>query len=195
MMTGTPGVLPVLAIDTETGVKPLWYVMPLANLLRETLAEAETFQEIVSAFADLAETLAELAKEGIYHCGIKPDNLFWHDGNAVLGDFGIARWGEAGLTAVRRKLGPMAFIAWAVTALRADCGTAITTARASGPAAIEAQMLVRSAVVRSRDRRRSAPEAIRDLSAGGSSLRERTGIAVLLVVSGLCCRRRKPRTP
>ncbi len=110
-MTGTPGVLPVLAIDTENGAKPLWYVMPLAKPLREALAEATTFQELVSAFADLAETLTELAKQGIYHRDIKPDNLFWHDGRAVLGDFGIARWGKPGLTQVGEKVGPMAFIA------------------------------------------------------------------------------------
>ncbi|RKE22031.1 protein kinase domain-containing protein [Streptomyces sp. TLI_171] len=106
-----PGVLPVLAIDTSHGLEPQWYVMPLAVGLADHLDQASTLQEIVAPFLDLADTLAALAEHRVFHRDIKPDNLFWHAGRAVLADFGIAYWGQAGPTKPVEKIGPMGFLA------------------------------------------------------------------------------------
>jgi hypothetical protein len=45
---------------------------------------------VVRVVAFLADVLARLAKEGTYHRGIKPANLFWWDGGPVLADFELS---------------------------------------------------------------------------------------------------------
>jgi hypothetical protein len=111
-LTGTYGVLPVLDIDTAHTRQPHWYVTPQALLLREQTDKAEALQTVVELVSTVAWTLERLARDGIYHRDIKPDNLFWHDYTPVVADFGIARWpGRAGLTRVGEKVGPYAFTA------------------------------------------------------------------------------------
>ncbi|MFC8719547.1 protein kinase [Kitasatospora sp. NPDC057198] len=110
-MTSTPGVLPVLDIDRVDEERPQWYVMPLAEGLRDVLERVETLQDVVAPFVVLADTLAELESQRIYHRDIKPDNLFWHGGGPVLADFGIAYWGDAGPTHPEEKVGPAGFMA------------------------------------------------------------------------------------
>ncbi|MFE3113412.1 protein kinase domain-containing protein [Kitasatospora indigofera] len=106
-----PGVLPVLLLDEKTPGEPNWYLIPEATMLRPHLNEATDLRVIVQAFADLAHTLALLASAKIYHRDIKPDNLFWFNGQAVLADFGIAYWDGAQITEKVEKIGPMGFIA------------------------------------------------------------------------------------
>ncbi|MFF0414888.1 protein kinase [Kitasatospora sp. NPDC004745] len=121
-MTPTPGVLPVLDIDCADEERPQWYVMPLAESLKGVLDEVESLQEVVAPFVVLADTLAALESEGIYHRDIKPDNLFWHDGGPVLADFGIAYWGEPGPTQPVEKVGPMGFLAPEMYTAGTDAG-------------------------------------------------------------------------
>lgn len=115
-LNGTPGILPVLAIDCARPGKPRWYVMPKARLLGDALGSNATLLDVVQAVAFLADVLACLAEKQIYHRDIKPANLFWWDDGPVLADFGIASWGasvsrQAGATRSAEKLGPANFIA------------------------------------------------------------------------------------
>lgn len=112
-LTGRPGILPVLDLDA-CGLPgaPHWYVMPRAQLLGEALGDDATLHDVVGHTASIADVLAALTQEGILHRDIKPDNLFFWDGRAVLGDFGIAAWTtEPGKTRVNEKVGPAYFIA------------------------------------------------------------------------------------
>ncbi|MFH8717744.1 protein kinase domain-containing protein [Streptomyces zaomyceticus] len=106
---GVTGVLPVLDIDV--GSQPAWYVMPRACLLQSVFTETTTLQEIVGHIHALTKTLTELAARKYYHRDIKPDNLFWYDGQPVLADFGIAYFGQANVTVEGEKLGPLWFMA------------------------------------------------------------------------------------
>ncbi|WP_265737863.1 protein kinase domain-containing protein [Actinacidiphila oryziradicis] len=106
---GTKGVLPIL--DVEPGEDPSWYVMPKAEMLQVVVDQAGTLQEIVNWVLTLARTLSRLAEQDIYHRDVKPDNLFWYDDGPVFADFGIAYWGEPGVTVGAQKFGPQWFIA------------------------------------------------------------------------------------
>jgi tetratricopeptide (TPR) repeat protein len=72
----------------------LYYVMPhidgvplRARLSREgPLAVAEVLRIV----ADVAEALAYAHAMGAVHRDVKPENIFWYRGRALLGDFGIA---------------------------------------------------------------------------------------------------------
>ncbi len=56
--------------------------------------------------------IAFSAGTGISHRDIKPDNLFYHDGRYVVGDFGLVDFPEKeAITAADRKLGPQFYIA------------------------------------------------------------------------------------
>ncbi|WKX01764.1 MULTISPECIES: protein kinase [Rhodococcus] len=106
-----PGILPLIARDS--GHRPKWFVMPKATPLAEHLRTVSV-NELVQAFAHLAETLGQLHENAprVFHRDIKPDNLFWHDGSAVFGDFGIAEWeGQTFETQELAKIGPFAFLA------------------------------------------------------------------------------------
>ncbi|QHG85235.1 hypothetical protein D1O33_24455 (plasmid) [Rhodococcus rhodochrous] len=110
-LAGKPGILPVCATDTHA--KPKWFVMPKATPLAEHLRTMNV-NDLVQAFIVLAETLSQLHKgqSRIVHRDIKPDNLFWYDGSAVFGDFGIADWeGQTFKTEELSKVGPLAFLA------------------------------------------------------------------------------------
>jgi serine/threonine protein kinase len=62
---------------------------------------------------ELASTLADLNRHhGVTHRDIKPDNLFWLEGHAMVGDFGIAHHVDnAALTDAGNKAGPWGYIA------------------------------------------------------------------------------------
>lgn len=110
-----PGVLPLLAHslpERPTQTDPAWFAMPVANSLQEWLGEDPPLHEVVSAMQGIANTLADLAKEGIAHRDLKPPNLYWFEGRSCIGDFGLAHFPEkVALTLPRRKLGPLYFLA------------------------------------------------------------------------------------
>ena len=73
---------------------------------------AATLDEVLRAFVGIAETLADLAAEGIHHRDLKPSNLFLLDGRWVIGDFGLATYPDkSSVTTDERKLGPVYYIA------------------------------------------------------------------------------------
>lgn len=113
-LQGMRGVLPVLdyRLPIELSLEnPAWLAMPLAIPFMESPAVA-TLESLVSGFVQIAEVLAELAARGIAHRDIKPDNLFWFEGAAAVGDFGLADFpGKEALTAPIDKLGPTFYLA------------------------------------------------------------------------------------
>ncbi len=98
-----PGILPMYEYSLPETPKqhrnPSWLVMPEATRIRTQLGESPPLEMVVLAVANLAETLAWLAQQGIFHRDIKPDNLYWYEGSWVLGDLGLVTFpGKAQLT-------------------------------------------------------------------------------------------------
>jgi serine/threonine protein kinase len=87
-----------------------WLVMPEARPLREALQGAAV-ASVVAAFAQLAQTLAELHEAGLAHRDLKPANLFWHEGRAAVGDFGLVELPDVQTLQDGRIPGAFGFIA------------------------------------------------------------------------------------
>jgi serine/threonine protein kinase len=108
------GILPLLDHHLPAGpslTDPAWLATPLAEPFRDD-ARLDTLEKVISAFAQISETLSQLAEEGISHRDIKPDNLFWLGEQPVVGDFGLVDFpGKPALTIPFRKLGPLFYIA------------------------------------------------------------------------------------
>lgn len=104
------GVIRVL--DREPGKEPLWYVCELGVLLAEHLGDTPDLWDVVSAVADIGDTLADLTVVGVHHRDIKPANLLYARGRAVVADFGIAVWPKPlQVTTRSEKVGPAYFLA------------------------------------------------------------------------------------
>jgi serine/threonine protein kinase len=104
------GILPV--IDLDPADPPRWFVMPRADMLSEELGESPDLSRVVEAVEHVASTLVALAGQGIAHRDLKPPNLFWLNGESVVGDLGIATWPWRGdLTRAGDKVGPAYFLA------------------------------------------------------------------------------------
>lgn len=111
---GRVGVMPFLdgfMGDSCSAATPAWYAMPIALGLSTKLGKSWTLQEAVEAVAAFANTLTDLHDDGISHRDLKPGNLFWLDGDWVLGDFGLAAFPEqqAHDTPVQKRFGPLFF--------------------------------------------------------------------------------------
>jgi len=90
-----PGILPLVDSSISTDLtEHSWYVMPKAIPMRSALGEDPAIETVLEAIAQIAETLADLARRGIGHRDIKPDNLFQLKGAWVLGDFGLVTYPE-----------------------------------------------------------------------------------------------------
>ncbi|MGH7678513.1 MAG: protein kinase domain-containing protein [Gemmatimonadaceae bacterium] len=88
-----PHIVPLLSAGERDGV--LYYTMPLieGESLRERL-EREIELPVVDAVRILREIAGALAyahRHGLVHRDIKPDNVLFSDGTAVVTDFGIAK--------------------------------------------------------------------------------------------------------
>jgi serine/threonine-protein kinase len=117
------GVLPLIDSHVTTDPSKLnWYVMPKADPLRQALGDDPPIETVLQALAAFAETLADLADEGIGHRDIKPDNLFRLDNGWALGDFGLVAYPQKDpRTTHGRKLGPTDYMA---PEMRQDADTA-----------------------------------------------------------------------
>ncbi len=105
-LEGVLGILPVLAADLSDTTQLPWFAMPLATRLDAAL-KGRSLSEIVEQFATLAGTLATLHARKISHRDVKPANLLSFQGQAVLSDFGIARFpGYGEVTQARNVVGP-----------------------------------------------------------------------------------------
>jgi serine/threonine protein kinase len=111
-LPSNPGVLPLLDSDANI-TNPEWMVTEKAELLVDHLGLTPDFREVIESFRDLSKTLADLERgHGLAHRDLKPDNLFWLNGRAVVGDFGIATWQfRPALTLPMNKIGPLYFLA------------------------------------------------------------------------------------
>ncbi|HEX8597169.1 MAG TPA: protein kinase [Chloroflexia bacterium] len=106
------GILPMLGhhLEPVTRHTPAWLAMPEAVPVKEALGENPNLEAVVEAVCHIAQTLAELAAEGIYHRDVKPGNLYAYKGGWVLGDLGLADFPEKGdLTASDERMGPLHF--------------------------------------------------------------------------------------
>lgn len=87
--------------------------MPVATPITEAL-EYSQLVEVVAALAGIASTLARLrAEHNVAHRDLKPGNLYFLDGQWLVGDFGlIALPSVEELTRNSRRLGPAHYIAY-----------------------------------------------------------------------------------
>lgn len=112
-LKGSPRVLPILDYclpDVSTGKVP-WYVMPAAETLRDVL-KGLGWRQMLPAFIELADGLAEIHERGVAHRDVKPENVFRHAGAYCFGDFGIAAFPERqGVTKEDEPMGPATFLA------------------------------------------------------------------------------------
>ncbi|WP_183096202.1 protein kinase domain-containing protein [Nocardioides stalactiti] len=113
------GVLQVL--DREDASPPTWMVTELAEPLSKRLGPKPSIGTLVSLFADIADTLLDAAEFDVVHRDIKPDNLFFVRGRAVVGDFGLATGhGYSDQTQVGGLVGAANFCAPEARASRPD---------------------------------------------------------------------------
>lgn len=113
-MGDRPGVLPLLNASVPEQVihgEKAWLAMPVAEPLAIVLRDAST-KLLVESAAKLADTLAGLQEQlQLFHRDLKPNNLFWYDGEPVVGDFGLVALPDAAqLTVNDKPLGPANFI-------------------------------------------------------------------------------------
>ena len=74
----------------------LYYVMPYieGEPLRVRLRREGrlALEEVTRILADITEALAYAHAMGSVHRDVKPENIFWYRGRALLADFGVALW-------------------------------------------------------------------------------------------------------
>ena len=88
-----PHILPLLDSGEADGF--LYYVMP--NMEGETLRDLLnregqlSIEDAIRTTSEVADALSHAHGHGIVHRDVKPENIFLSAGQAVIGDFGIAR--------------------------------------------------------------------------------------------------------
>lgn len=114
-----PHIVPLLSAGSGTdGV--LYYVMPYVGgaSLRQRLAQGGELPipEAVKILREVADALAYAHRHGVVHRDIKPDNILYAEGHAIVADFGVAKAlaasGHHGtLTSIGVALGTPAYMA------------------------------------------------------------------------------------
>lgn len=89
-----------------------WFAMAIATPMHGALGNEPSLIEVVNAIAGVARSLVNLHELGVAHRDIKPDNLFFYNGEWVVGDLGLATFDEkTALTLPLEKVGPIYYIA------------------------------------------------------------------------------------
>jgi len=109
------GVLPLLDAhlpDQPSGTDRAWLAIPVATPISESLEEA-SLEEVVATLREIAATLGRLRQtHGVAHRDIKPGNLYFSEGQWLVGDFGLISIPNAkDLTRNDRRLGPAHYTA------------------------------------------------------------------------------------
>jgi serine/threonine-protein kinase len=101
------GIVPLLEAELpELGKGTPWYAMPVATPASDVLVD-KGIPDVVSAIAEIAETLKVLHSRNITHRDIKPQNLLFLDGKACLSDFGLVDYPDKpDVTAKNEDIGP-----------------------------------------------------------------------------------------
>lgn len=109
------GILPIINFSLPDNLdkrNPAWLAMPIAKSITDEIGKEYLLEVVIEAITTIADTLAELAKQGIHHRDIKPANLYSYNGTWVIGDFGLVDYPEKeALTESDRKLGPLYYLA------------------------------------------------------------------------------------
>lgn len=109
------GLLPLINAylpERPSDDNPAWLAMPVAQSLKEFLGKEPELEKVVGAIADIADSLALLAGQGISHRDIKPGNLYVYQSRASIGDFGLVDFPEKdALTEPGKTIGPRNFLA------------------------------------------------------------------------------------
>ena len=112
-----PNIVPLFDSGESDGW--LYYVMPFIDgaTLRAHLDDGRpaATTDVMRIIADTAEALAYAHAMGIVHRDVKPENIFWYGGRALLADFGIAAGEQAApdgasLTATGMIIGTVAYM-------------------------------------------------------------------------------------
>ena len=113
-----PHIVPVLSAGTAGGL--LYYSMPFirGDSLKDRLAHDEQLPiaEVIRLLREVAEALAYAHEQGVVHRDIKPGNILFSDGHALITDFGVARalddaTGSSSLTSAGLALGTPLYMA------------------------------------------------------------------------------------
>ena len=107
-----PHIMPLHDSGQVAGVP--YYVMPYleGETLGRRLARSPPLSvpEAITIAREVADALAYAHGHGIVHRDVKPDNIFLHQGHALLGDFGVAkRVGDQGVTDSGLAVGTVAY--------------------------------------------------------------------------------------
>jgi serine/threonine-protein kinase len=112
-----PNIVPLFDSGESEGW--LYYVMPFIDgaTLRASLEGGKVLEPrvVTRILADTAEALAYAHGLGVVHRDVKPENIFWYGGRALLADFGIATGKrvapkDASLTATGTIVGTVSYM-------------------------------------------------------------------------------------
>ena len=88
-----------------------YYIMPLMERVADA-AQGLPAEEIITGIQTIAQALASLAERGIHHRDLKPANMYLHQGEWVVGDFGLVKLPDKdALTVEGARIGPAWYIA------------------------------------------------------------------------------------